>query len=461
MTSAATAVWRCGPTATYTNASNTNSGGFDASIASAGTDYSNPANTPSSLGGPIIATFNDLTGSGTGPFTTAAAVTTAMIGNAIYITGGGATAGWYFINAVVANTSISLTATPGTLTNASGTIGGMWADFYTNTLGSNFPIVAGNIVYLRGTGSGSKASPDFTVNNSTNSNSGFGGNVTTGWIKFVGETGRVYIKDTNGQLFHTASNPTPSGLWGENLYYYQTSASARGCSFAIAVNCIFDQNGLDSAPSNSVGLVEARFCESFSSVTPSATAVVAVGFGFSTAGSGICIGCNAHDLAGDGYFFSGLNIGFIQYCVAHNCSGNNVNAVGNTSFVADRCVSDSPTGHGFLMQGINAVYSSITGCLVTNVPATKYAIDYDTVTFSLMEDGNTFYNPLAAGNVHGLAIPGPNDKVLGASPYVNAGQQNWGVSASLEGTGYPLTWPQSLAGKTTITNYVAPGAVAP
>lgn len=80
MTVNSTAVWRVRP-----SGSNTNGGGYDAGISGAATDYSQQ-NAAQASG-----THGVTTGSTTFTDATANAFTSAMIGNALYITGTGPT----------------------------------------------------------------------------------------------------------------------------------------------------------------------------------------------------------------------------------------------------------------------------------------------------------------------------------------------------------------------------------
>src|SRR5271166_746827 len=146
----ATAVWRVRP-----SGSNTNGGGYDSGIAGAGTDYSqqNTAQATGTLG----------TAAGTTAFSDAGgAFTAVMIGNALWIaSGAGFTAGAYFITGYTSATAITLDRSPGTGTVANWAVGGAWADpstrFDTSSSPAS-PVVAGNIIYVLGSGTPNPAS---------------------------------------------------------------------------------------------------------------------------------------------------------------------------------------------------------------------------------------------------------------------------------------------------------------
>ena len=132
----ATAIWRVRP-----SGSNTNGGGYDSGIAGAATDYStqNSAQASGTHGA----------GSGTTTFTdsTAAAFTSAMVGNAIKIAG----QGFYFVTAFTNASNVVVDRTLGTFSSASWSLGGGWADYFTNTTSAG-PLVAGNWCLILGSG---------------------------------------------------------------------------------------------------------------------------------------------------------------------------------------------------------------------------------------------------------------------------------------------------------------------
>src|SRR5271166_6601295 len=141
MAANATAIWRVRP-----SGSNTNGGGYDAGIASAGTDWSQAdAAHKSNVGTCSTAT---VTLTDTGASFTAA----DLIGNGIYISGTGITTTFTFITAVPTSTTLTLQTSPGTAgTAVTYHIGGGWADWWTNLVSGTF-VVNKNIVYVLGSG---------------------------------------------------------------------------------------------------------------------------------------------------------------------------------------------------------------------------------------------------------------------------------------------------------------------
>src|SRR5271170_1972719 len=118
----ATAVWRVRP-----SGSNTNGGGYDPGIASAGTDWSQQNAAHLSNIGTVSTATVTLTDTGAS-FTAA-----DLIGNAIRVAGTGITTTFTFITAVPTSTTLTLQTSPGTTgTSVTYNIGGGWADFWTN-----------------------------------------------------------------------------------------------------------------------------------------------------------------------------------------------------------------------------------------------------------------------------------------------------------------------------------------
>lgn len=128
-----TSVWEVRPGGT---GSDTNGGGFDSAMA--GTDYSRQ-DAKNSAGNNKSTT--DAVGVGTTTLTSAtASFTSAIVGNIIYITGTGATTGWYEVTAFTNSTTVTLDRSPGTGTGWTMNIGGALntvSQAYTNATASN------------------------------------------------------------------------------------------------------------------------------------------------------------------------------------------------------------------------------------------------------------------------------------------------------------------------------------
>jgi hypothetical protein len=113
-----------------------------------GTDYSQQNAAQLSQSAPANTSTATTTLTDTG-----AAFTSALIGNAIRVSGTGITTTITFITAVPSGTTLTLQTSPGTTgTTVSYNIGGAWADFWTNTTTTAPTIVSGNTVYILGSG---------------------------------------------------------------------------------------------------------------------------------------------------------------------------------------------------------------------------------------------------------------------------------------------------------------------
>src|SRR5579859_1116970 len=358
-----TAVWRVRQD---TGVSNSNGAGYDAGISGAATDYSQQA-APQATG-------THGTAAGTTAFsdTTAAAFTSAMIGNALWISGSGFTTGWYFCTAFTDSSHITIDRSPGTGSAATWNLGGAWADPFTN-LGTSGPLVAGNQVYVRGSGSDNPTSADYTA----------GGNIfpmpagdgVNGLIRMIGENGRPMLLN-NGLLYNTAA-----GWWFENLYFRSSGTTLGGYGmirggdtsfFTTAYNCVFDQNGHDCAclggPSDINQSVRAILCEFFSSSGGSGGANPAIGI--SSLNGGIFY-CNIHDCVGPGAYLGA--IGTMVGCIIAKCSGDGIiadNASANQVYYGCsilNCTIDGNAGNGIKIT-INyaLVTTNIAGNIISN-----------------------------------------------------------------------------------------------
>lgn len=278
----ATAVWRV-----RTGGNNANGGGFDAGLSGAGTDYSQQ---DAAQLGPLT----DIACSATTTVTSATGgFTSAMIGNAIWITGGGATAGAYFITARTDTNTITVDRSPGTVTNGTGRVGGAWANPTTNAA----QIVAGNILYIRGAGSDFPTAVDYTptaiatLTGSANRP-----------IRVIGENGRPMLGASGTQYF--------TGKWTsfENLVVRYTAATGTpaiksqfGDHTCAMYYCAFDQNGYDTTLLGGVGewVGNITRCEFYSSVAKRTTNTRTAVIGAYSYGEMFAIDrCFFHDLVG-------------------------------------------------------------------------------------------------------------------------------------------------------------------
>jgi hypothetical protein len=225
-----------------TDGNDLNGAGYDSTISGAGTNYCDQAAAQ--------LTLTDLATSGAGSTTLTSATggfTSAMVGNAIQIVSGtNVTNGYYFVTGYGSSNSVTLDRAPdnggGGISAGNGKLGGAWAspEFVIGTAATTTPspLLAGNTVNVRGSGTDNPSSPDYTFSNYRTLTSGTSSN----YIKFIGYNGRPHIRGAGNLILYTTNYH-----WYRNMKF-----SAGGSSFASShpmvslchiTNCIFDQNG--------------------------------------------------------------------------------------------------------------------------------------------------------------------------------------------------------------------------
>jgi hypothetical protein len=232
-----TIVWRV-----RIGGSDTNGGGVDSSIVV--TDYSQQDAAQLSLADITCANTTTVT-SAVGGFTA------AMVGNAIWLTGGGATAGAYIITARASTNSITVDRSPGTIAAGGGKVGGAWAH---PALNPSTQINDGQSVGIRGRGvNWPQGTADYTI-------VGYyqfpkGGSVALGAIKFFGENGRPNIS-TDGLVYYidvSNSRVKMDGLYfsfrGQLYPNHGAFSCGNGVASSVAyavTNCTFELVAYDT-----------------------------------------------------------------------------------------------------------------------------------------------------------------------------------------------------------------------
>lgn len=203
----ATAIWEVRPTV----GSDTNGGGFDS--AKSGTDYSqqNSANS----GGNNSST-TDAASASAGTLTSAtASFTSAIVGNIIYISGSGATTGWYEVTSFTNSTTVVLDRSPGTGTGWTMNIGGAFA-----TISNAYSAaVVSNTIYIKATGSYT-VTATLTLNKTSNTPFTF-----IGYTSTRGDGGRItWTTATNSVILVTLSNNMYNHCF-QNINFTNTSGT--------------------------------------------------------------------------------------------------------------------------------------------------------------------------------------------------------------------------------------------
>tara|TARA_R100000353_G_C6510456_1_gene196502 strand:+ start:364 stop:1794 length:1431 start_codon:yes stop_codon:yes gene_type:complete len=226
-----------------TDGNDLNGAGFDSTIGGYGsTNYADQATAQ--------LTLTDLATSGAGSTTLTSATggfTSAMVGNAIQIVSGtNVTNGYYFVTGYTSSGSVTVDRAPdnggGGISSGNGKLGGAWAspEFVIGTAATTTPspLVAGNTVNIRGSGTDNPTSPDYTFSNYRT----LTGGTSTNFMKFVGYNGRPHIRGASNLIIYSSAYH-----WYSNLKF-----SAGSSGFAnnfgnvndcFISNCVFDQNG--------------------------------------------------------------------------------------------------------------------------------------------------------------------------------------------------------------------------
>ncbi len=366
--------------------------------------------------------------------TVAANFTSAMVGNALYITGTGLTTGFYFCVAFISSSDITLDRSPGTGTIGTWHLGGGWADFWTNTTSALAYVVAGNIIYILGGASPSYGSPDYAPGSFYTIAAG---SSTTGLVEIIGDPGTSSTNGyggyplikTTGLLFY---NGGPWAFLALFLFASNNSFGSSGVfnpsSATYLENIIFDQNGYDVTLRSVLGNVTG--CEVFSSVGKRGTNAQ-YGIGTTTGFGQEIIGCNIHDCIGPGVNLAGTDI--LRRSIIAKNGGVGINASTSSAtlkLIIEENTVDGNAGSALVIatqvtaQGIevfNNIFSNHTtgGTYAITVSAGSQVAN-DRVKGLI--DYNVLYNN--AGNYNAIS-PGTHDTVLSSNPYVGQSTENY------------------------------------
>jgi hypothetical protein len=415
-----TAIWRARP-----SGSNTNGGGYDPGISGAATDYSqqNSAQASGTHGSGVASTtFTDAT---------AAAFTAAMVGNAINISG----QGFYFITAFTNASNVVVDRALGTFSGASWSIGGGWADFWTNEA----VYVAGNTIYVLGSGTPNPSSYTYDYTWNTASSPPNGSNSSGGQIFLLNDPSTPGYKsppDTTGGM--PCIKSTQNQNWSGPSYYYVAglyfvAATSIGNAFIspggpfTVEGCVCDQFGLNVNFTTNCNVIA---CEVFSSVNGSGSvaAIVAVN-------NGIIIDCNIHDTTNFGIDCTNANV-LVKSCIIAKCAGNGIllNSSPNSKIINNTIDGNASNGIENSTSSSGEIKNTLITCTVFNniisnhTGVGAYGIKQDAgsassnAPFMLFWDYNVFYNNTA--NYQNMNA-GVHDTALVTTPYVASSTENY------------------------------------
>lgn len=459
-----TTIWRVRP-----GGNDANGAGFDASTASAGTDYSQQDSPQISHTDWSCLVADD---AGRLVISTASTdCTAAMIGNYVRISAGtGWVTGYYQITSCPSSSKLGLASSPANgadRTSGTGKVGGAAATIQRigatgNSTGDK--IVAGNIVYVRGAGSDAPATADYTYTTFFQPVTG----TASAPVKFIGENGRPRFDGSSYDvLFFNVNN-----LWVENFYIKSGAANAGYTHYFGAnntlKNCVIHTNDLNIDGVNvAAASVNCRIidCELLSKTTAPTTRT---GKALIQVGSGVynlsVSGCTIYRAAGSGIRFGGTAGGVVksnlivlpkEYCVNMLTGGSyNLDIVNNTM---DQAGIDALKIADATTLFTTRIYSN----LFTNAAA--YGVDVAGGTaasnaIGQLEGYNAFHGNATANSLN-LTLDS-SDQALGATPYTQSSTPttDWSVGTGVKALGFPHTFRSVASGVATI-GYTDVGAV--
>jgi hypothetical protein len=314
----AAAVWRARPGGNAANGAI-----FDATLAGAGTDYSQQD-------GPQL-TLTDLAAAGSTAVVTSVTggFTAAMVGNALRLASGtNAAVGYYFIIIYTNTNTVTLDRNPGTVAatavsggncRVGGAYGGSGSDpliLNDSTRATGNKMVAGNSCGVYGS-SGVPASPDYSFTG-TAANPPTSGDTTGGAITFFGEgPNRPILYRSDAEVFYVNGG---EHIHFKNMYFRIGAGSANrmfdtGAGWYFE-SCTFDLNDQDSSAlvSQPCVLLNCEFL-SKTSGTPTSRTTSVLAWTVNLPQANI-MGCNFHDLGGP---VCTVNAATIMDCRFYKC----------------------------------------------------------------------------------------------------------------------------------------------
>lgn len=444
-----TAVWEVRPIV----GSDTNGGGFDPAIMSAGTDYSQQ-NSANSSGNNISTT--DVVATGVATITSAtASFTAAVVGNIVYLSGSGITTGWYEVITYTNGTTVVLDRSPGTGTGVTMNIGGALA-----TVATAYGTAAlDNTIWIKATGDYTATATLTLVGNNQQSFSFIGYSSTRG------DGGQAtWTTATNSTVLIQPGSGNPSVFLFQNIYF-TTSASSTVAAIdgGVAsigeqwrfVNCVFDgfttaaNAWFDSGQHYQISFLWFDSCE-FKNCS---------GDGIDTGNNAYLVDCYFHGNAGIGlqaYHNFGTEVAgavVMDRCVFYDNGAQGAYFEGGTLSSEDalipivtNCAFEANVGHGLDTSGI----ASGAGLSVrNNVFSNNGGYGWNPRTGQTGPKSvyaNAYYNNSSGANSNSL-FESSTDVTLTADPFNNPSGGDFtlnnttGGGAACKGAGFPSSLP--------------------
>ncbi len=448
-----------------------NGGGYDSTVAGAGTDYSDQDAAQISI------TDGATTGAVATLTSAAALFTSAMVGNVIRIASGtNFTPGYYVVTTFTNSTTVVLdrACATGVGTGGTGSLGGAFAHFgnFANggqgsgifvTAAITSPLSNGHTIMIRGSGSLDPSSSDYTWANYWNmpdngsavkhvTLTGYNGRPRISWTGLLMFTTLRWVVN-HCSFFQTSTNFSTYGVFGYASLLGQSSAN----------DCIFDQNGQDATQWIVGAGGQANMPNGFSNNEIRNTGSTTVGtkpaLGTSHV-SGLIIGNYIHGVRGPAIELHGREAVVINNIIANNQSDGILESFDDGTLYVDTIIGN--TIYGNLGHGVNVATNGISGMsFMNNIVANhtgsgKYGINCadslatNTAIRRYIFDYNCWY-----GNTNNFNNWAAQTHDITTDPgFVNAGAFDWSIGSNAKGIGFP-----GLIPATTSTSHTDLGAV--
>lgn len=450
-----------------TGGNDLNGGGYDASVASPGTDYSQSTTPHTTFNGTTVTA----TTAGVGATVTITGYTVATTdnGNSVNIASGtNFTPGVYTITSVNTGAStwtLDRNCTTGAGSAMVGRMGGGWgspksANF---TSATNW-LAPGCAIMCQGAGTNNPSAVDYVTTGFVQPPSG---NNTAGRIRFIGYNGRPHIS-SDGLLHYL------NALWTyDNIKISMTGTTNNSANGVLGINgnilfnnIIFDQKNLDTKLAVASAGTQFHNCAAYSSTAISGGAGSQAAFDMSGLYGTLASGCTAYGLKGAAFKLDGGAT--LEFCIAAACASDGIQSINTRTDMAIKISNvtvDANLGHGIVMTTDNAVaMTQIKNANVTNhVTAGKFGIyannsrtaAVNDVLKSLIDYNNLYNNNGAVGGGYQGLTAGSHDTNLDPQ-YTNAAGGDFSVGTNLKAKGFPGAFPSG--GGISTTGYLDIGA---
>lgn len=392
------------PTAQYwirTDGNDANGAGYDSGISGAATNYSDQASSQATF---TLLTLLSGTLTDTGSL---GLFTAAMIGNAVNVPG----QGYYWITARTNGNVVTVTPATGATTSFTtqpGKVGGALRQLVALNNGGGVsapttasPLVPGNQVNVRASGSGSVGSPDYTLSSYATFPSG---DVTNGMISWVAYNGMPYVVGVGLTIYQLLYHKSVNIYWSassNSLGNFGIFGTPTSCTWVGGVIDANNQSGLSGLGGTS-GMISSCQCigtEIVGNGTLSANGVHAGSYG--------CLmkNCKIHGWGGYGVYEHVTTSGVqVSSCAVYsNVSGGvYLQTLSVLTSTVENSTIDNNTGPGIeIANTASAAWTKLVNNNITFNGTYGITIDAGTSTANTaaiaFEDYNNVFNNTSGG----------------------------------------------------------------